>query len=67
MELLFAFLTRKLGLEPTVAAETLWRDYQNGGRYDKPGFMRDFLPASEPRALRPAKPALPKRQARHLV
>jgi len=67
MELLFDFLTTELGLAPAVAAETLWRDYQHGGRFDKPGFMKDYLPASEPRALRPAKAGLPKRQARHLV
>ena len=67
MELLFEFLTRERQLEPKLVAETLWRDYQRGGRFDKPGFMKDFLPASEPRSPRPAKSSLPKRQARHLV
>ena len=67
MELLFDFLTRELKLEPKLVAETLWRDYQRGGRFDKPGFMKDYLPASEPRSPRPAKSSLPKRQARHLV
>ncbi len=69
MELLFDFLTRELGLAPVLAAETLWRDYQHGGRFDKPGFMKDHLPASAPRAPRPATATatLPKRQARHLV
>ena len=67
MELLFEFLTGELQLEPKLAAETLWRDYQRGGRFDKPGFMKDFLPASEPRSVRNAKSGLPKRQARHLV
>jgi radical SAM superfamily enzyme YgiQ (UPF0313 family) len=38
MELLFEFLTGELGLEPEAAAETLWRDYQRGGRRDKPAF-----------------------------
>jgi radical SAM superfamily enzyme YgiQ (UPF0313 family) len=67
MELLFEFLTGELALEPRLAAETLWRDYQHGGRFDKPGFMKDFLPASEPRTVRPARAELPKRQARHLA
>ena len=67
MELLFEFLTGELKLDPKLVAETLWRDYQRGGRFDKPGFMKDFLPASEPRSLRKDKSTLPKRQARHLV
>jgi radical SAM superfamily enzyme YgiQ (UPF0313 family) len=67
MELLFEYLTGELALEPRLAAETLWRDYQLGGRFDKPGFMKDYLPAAAPRALRPARAALPKRQARHLA
>ena len=67
MELLFDFLTRELNQEPKLVAETLWRDYQRGGRFDKPGFMKDFLPVSEPRSPRNTKSGLPKRQARHLV
>lgn len=67
MELLFEFLTGEMGLDRKLAAETLWKDYQQGGRFDKPGFMKDYLPAGEPRPVRPAKAGLPKRQARHLV
>jgi len=66
MELMFEYFTTELALDPRLAAETLWRDYQNGGRFDKPGFMKDYLPASAPRTVRPAA-TLPKRQARHLV
>lgn len=66
MELLFEFLTTERTVDPRLAAETLWRDYQSGGRFDKPGFMKDYLPASEPRVPRPASPSLPKRQARHV-
>ena len=64
-ELLFEFLTGELKLETTFAAETLWRDYQRGGRRDAPGFLRQFLPAES--ILRPqaGKSSLPKRQARH--
>jgi radical SAM superfamily enzyme YgiQ (UPF0313 family) len=68
MELLFEFLTAELGLDAHPVAEALWRDYQHGGRHDKPGFMKDFLSASQP-MLPPQKSrvALPKRQERHLV
>ena len=68
MELLFEFLTVELKLEAKLVAETLWRDYLRGGRHDKPGFLKDFLPAEEKVIpLRKTKTALPKRQARHLV
>ncbi|MGB8368075.1 MAG: DUF4080 domain-containing protein [Limisphaerales bacterium] len=67
MELLFAFLTTELKLDAKPVAETLWRDYRRGGRHDKPGFLKDFLADEKVVPLRKAKPALPKRQARHLV
>jgi radical SAM superfamily enzyme YgiQ (UPF0313 family) len=67
MELLFEFLTKELKMDSRLAAETLWRDYQHGGRFDKPGFMKDFLPAREPRSKSQPRASLPKRQARHLV
>ncbi len=68
MELLFEFLTGELKLDAKPVAETLWRDYQRGGRRDKPGFLKDLLPSEEKVIpLRKTNPALPKRQARHLV
>ena len=67
MELLFEFLTGEAGLDAKLVAKTLWRDYQHGGRHDKPNFLKDFLPADEPRSTRKVKSALPKRQTRHLV
>jgi hypothetical protein len=48
-------------------AETLWRDYQRGGRRDKPGFLKDYLTEEKFIPPRKTKTALPKRQARHLV
>ena len=65
MELLFQFLTTDLGLDSFKTAETIWRDYQRGGRSDKPDFLRKFLPAASI-ASRMNKPAIPKRQARRL-
>ncbi len=65
MQLLFEFLTGEPGLGSKQVAETLWRDYQRGGRTDKPAFLKNFLPSGGNGTLK--KPNLPKRQARHLV
>ena len=67
MELLFAFLTGELKLDAKPVAETMWRDYQRGGRHDKPSFLKDFLAGEKVVPLRKARSALPKRQARHLA
>jgi radical SAM superfamily enzyme YgiQ (UPF0313 family) len=68
MELLFEFLTGEQRLESEQTAAVMWRDYQRGGRHDKPAFMKDFLPAETPTALtRRIRTGLPKRQARHLA
>jgi ribosomal protein S18 len=64
MELLFEFLTRERQLDPRRVAEILWRDYQRGGRHDKPSFLAEFL--TEAKLLQPrGKSGVPKRQARH--
>ena len=66
MTLLFEYLTVELALPPRIVAEALWRDYQRGGRSDKPAFLREFL--SEAGARLPRRPVAPlKRQARHLA
>ena len=62
MELLFEFLTRELELDTRLVAETMWRDYQRGGRDDKPVFLREFLPDEEPKPRRFKSSSL-KRQA----
>jgi radical SAM superfamily enzyme YgiQ (UPF0313 family) len=66
MELLFEFLTGELDVERKPAAQALWRDYQRGGRFDKPGFMKDLL-ENEASAPRKKTTGLPERQARHLA
>lgn len=66
MELLFEYLTAELKLSRPAAAEVLWRDYQRGGRNDKPAFLREFL--SEAGPMLPRRQIAPlKRQARHLA
>jgi radical SAM superfamily enzyme YgiQ (UPF0313 family) len=68
MELLFEFLTAQLRVDARLVAETLWRDYQRGGRHDKPAFLKDYLPTEATVIpLRKNDNALPKRQARHLA
>jgi radical SAM superfamily enzyme YgiQ (UPF0313 family) len=66
MGLLFEFLTLEQKLNPEHVAAVMWRDYRRGGRGDKPGFLKDLLPADETVAPpHRTHSALPKRQARH--
>ena len=68
MDLLFEFLTGELRLDPRQTAAVMWRDYQRGGRHDKPTFLKDHLPgAALPVSVRRTRVAMPKRQARHWV
>jgi len=64
MQLLFEFLTGEVKLSHKIVAEALWRDYQRGGRNDKPAFLCDYLPASSSPPRRERTQSL-KRQARH--
>jgi len=66
-ELLFEYLTTEQGLGKRKTAETLWRDYQRGGRHDVPGFLREHLPVETVSRPGSQRATLPKRQARHLV
>ena len=65
MEWLFEFLTVEGKRDAQALAEALWRDYQRGGRRDKPSFLREYLPDAEAGPRRSS--SLPKRQARHLA
>jgi hypothetical protein len=66
MELLFEFLTEERKLDAHAAAAVIWRDYQRGGRHDKPAFLKDHLPPDETSASpNRTHPGIPKRQARH--
>src|SRR5947208_2149413 len=68
MELLFDFLTGELDLDPVHVAELMWRDYQRGGRHDKPRFLKEFLPVAVSAAVSERNRLnVPKRQARHLA
>lgn len=63
-ELLFQFLTEHLGFELQSIAETMWRDWQRGGRRNKPEFLRNHLPKEV--LTQAVRSHAPKRQARHL-
>lgn len=65
-ESVFEYLTVHRQFDPTEVAATLWRDYQRGGRSDKPSFLRPFLTQANdgPRALNTS--SAPRRQGRRL-
>lgn len=63
-ELLFRYLTEKLGQAPAQVAPVLWSDYQRTGHSDKPPFLRDYLGADTHPGTKPTRSGLLKRQAR---
>jgi radical SAM superfamily enzyme YgiQ (UPF0313 family) len=64
MELVFEYLTHERGLDTALVAQTLWRDFQRGGRRERPGFLAEYLPA-ENRSSSDRTRTGPKRQSRH--
>lgn len=65
VERMFEFLTVELGLLAERVADTLWKDYQRGGRSDKPHCLRPYI-TTQPPMSPSASPleSIPKRQAR---
>jgi radical SAM superfamily enzyme YgiQ (UPF0313 family) len=68
-ELVFIFLTVELGGNAPQVAETLWQDYQCGGRRDCPDFLRTHLGDEVANLRRKGNPAtrIARRQMRRLV
>ncbi|MGA2439332.1 MAG: DUF4080 domain-containing protein [Tepidisphaeraceae bacterium] len=66
-ELLFEFLTGELGQDARGTAEAVWRDYQRGGRSDRPRFLLKHLPSDAVKVRRGAVPPAVKRQFRRLA
>ncbi len=64
-ELLFEFLTRELAVDPTLAAATVWRDYQRTGRRDMPPFLRPYVAVEKARPGAVSMSSALRRQARH--
>ena len=66
-EAIAIYLREEAHIDPVLVAQTLWNDYQRGGRVDCPEFLRPYLPANAILARKsPSSPRLPKRQLRHL-
>ncbi len=66
-ELLFKYLIEELRLAPASTAESIWRDYQRGGRRDKPEFLRPFVKDDPFSGSRSSRGIALKRQSRHLA
>jgi radical SAM superfamily enzyme YgiQ (UPF0313 family) len=66
-KLLFEYLTEQLRHDPRHTAVILWRDYQRGGRSDRPGFLQAWLPEESTATKRTLHSISPKRQARHFA
>ncbi len=64
-ELLFKHLTADQSVDSKFVAETLWRDWQRGGRHDRPEFLRAWLPDAETRPASRKNASTLKRQSRH--
>lgn len=65
-ELLFQFLSAELHLDPHTVANTIYRDYQRGGRSDKPLLLRPYLDETVNVTARLGG-SRAKRQARHMA
>jgi hypothetical protein len=63
-ELLFAYLT-EAGRDEQTCAEALWRDYQRGGRKEKPEYLRAYITQPAEQGRRSKLPL--KRQARRFT
>jgi radical SAM superfamily enzyme YgiQ (UPF0313 family) len=63
-ESVFRYLVDVLGQDPQETAEAIWRDYQRGGRPDRPAFLSRYVEAPSRRTLL-AEPSRARRQARH--
>jgi radical SAM superfamily enzyme YgiQ (UPF0313 family) len=66
-ELLFRYLTGELGLPGDPTAQSLYRDWQRGGRREIPEFLRKHPSEKGPADGFGHRIAAPKRQARHLA
>jgi radical SAM superfamily enzyme YgiQ (UPF0313 family) len=61
------YLREDVQLDPAIVAQSIWNDYQRGGRVDCPEFLRPYLPADAVLTRRSTVPtALPKRQLRRM-
>jgi radical SAM superfamily enzyme YgiQ (UPF0313 family) len=64
MEIVFDELVTQRGHDPSAVARSLWRDWQRGGRTDKPPFLKHLI-TDDTRPLRALRFRGGERQARH--
>jgi hypothetical protein len=67
MQLLFEYLTTEKEIDVKRVAGALSRDYQRGGRRDKPSFLKDILDSDAAPLDGARHSGIPRRQARHLA
>lgn len=60
----FAFLIEARGIDELDAAQSIWRDYQRGGRSDRPAFLRNYPLETAPSRAQ-ILGTIPRRQDRH--
>jgi coproporphyrinogen III oxidase-like Fe-S oxidoreductase len=69
VRMLFEYLVEKRGLDQERVAESLWRDYQRGGRSDRPAVLRRYVGPADTR--RPRLPdeavGLPRQRRRRQI
>ena len=64
-ESIFKYLVQELHQPEAEMARVLWRDWQRGGRTEKPAFLRDLVSNQDVETARQQRSG-PKRQSRHL-
>lgn len=65
-ERLFEYLTTEKKLEPHRVAELIWRDYQRGGRSDRPAFLQPYVEEASGVKAGPETSSAARRQKRRL-
>jgi radical SAM superfamily enzyme YgiQ (UPF0313 family) len=63
-ESVFHYVVDSRGQDAQQTAETIWRDYQRGGRPDRPAFLAPYVPPPT-RRLHLSQSSRARRQARH--
>ncbi|MCY2962528.1 MAG: DUF4080 domain-containing protein, partial [Planctomycetota bacterium] len=66
-EYVFDYLVNHAGRDPAPTAQAIWRDYQRGGKSDRPPFLRSFLDDQGTSPVALTVSSGPKRQSRHVA
>lgn len=65
-QLLFTYLMTERRHERDRVAAAIWQDYQRVGRWERPEFLKPYVPPAQRSARREALTNAPPRQVRHL-